>query len=133
MGVACPDTLLHPPVVSYTAVSPLLCLAEERFAFCGPVPNVYTLPGVTRHAALWCADFPRTQSARVHPADLVLFWIYIIRLICWNCGLRQGRGIASITGVERQPVYDRALGRFSCHQTPFMPGNLRFGLVFYIG
>jgi len=100
MGVACPDTLLHPPVVSYTAVSPLLCLAEERFAFCGPVPNVYTLPGVTRHAALWCADFPRTQSARVHPADLVLFWIYIIRLICWNCGLRQGRGIASITGEE---------------------------------
>jgi hypothetical protein len=45
----------------------------ERYAFCGPVPNVYTLPGVTRHAALWCADFPRVRCTRVHPADLVCF------------------------------------------------------------
>jgi len=41
-----------------------------RFAFCGPIPSVYTLPGVTRNAALWCADFPRTHRARVHPTDL---------------------------------------------------------------
>jgi len=44
---------------------------EERFAFCGPVPNVYTFPGVTRHAARWCADFPRVDLTRVHPANLV--------------------------------------------------------------
>jgi hypothetical protein len=53
----------------------------ERYAFCGPVPNVYTLPGVTRHAALWCADFPRIRRTRVHPADLVHFeYVFIIRL-----------------------------------------------------
>jgi len=70
MGVACPGALLRPPVVSYTAFSPLLCLSAKRFAFCGPVPNVCTLPGVTRHAALWCADFPRVKFTRVHPANL---------------------------------------------------------------
>jgi len=73
MGVAWPGTLLNPPVVSYTTLSPLLSNQGERFPFCGPKPNVCTLPGVTRHAALWCADFPRALSARGHPANLVLF------------------------------------------------------------
>ena len=44
---------------------------RERFAFCGPDPSAYTLPGVTRHAALRCADFPRGEP-RGHPADLVI-------------------------------------------------------------
>jgi len=70
MGVACPLTLLQAPVVSYTAVSPLLQTMLERFAFCGPDPNVYTLPGVTRHAVLWCADFPQARW----PAAIRLAW-----------------------------------------------------------
>ena len=67
MGVACPGTLLHPSVVSYTTISPLLYTSEERYAFCGPAPNVYTLPGVTRHVALWCADFPRARGPAALP------------------------------------------------------------------
>ena len=45
---------------------------ERRFVFCGPVPSTYVLPGVTRHGALWCADFPQASFARVHPANLIL-------------------------------------------------------------
>jgi len=44
----------------------------ERSVFCGPVPSVYTLPGVTRRAALRCADFPRDRS----PASIRPTWFH---------------------------------------------------------
>ena len=74
-GHCCPRRWsLTPPFHPYSPCG-------ERFVFCGPVPNVYTLPGVTRHVALWCADFPRVPCSRVHPVDLVIFdWNSIIRL-----------------------------------------------------
>ncbi len=69
------NALLHPTVVSYTTISPLLFKKEERYTFCGPCPNAFTLPGVTRHAALLCADFPRAHCTRDHPASLLYYLI----------------------------------------------------------
>lgn len=84
MGVAWPQTLLPAPVVSYTmkmqgipenGLHSLDICRQTRFAckrppfhpyrqlpavcFCGPDPAGFPAPGVTRHHALWSADFPR--------------------------------------------------------------------------
>ena len=61
MGVAWPSRLPGPPVVSYTAFSPLppaICHPWRRFvsvALSIGLPR----PGVTRHPTLGSPDFPR--------------------------------------------------------------------------
>jgi hypothetical protein len=79
VGVTWPPALLSAPVVSYTTFSPLpelpgvegkpyfdtlqkqplLLMAKQAVVFCGPFPGS-PRPGVTRHCALWSADFPQT-------------------------------------------------------------------------
>jgi hypothetical protein len=53
--------LLRTPVVSYTTFSPLPL--TRRFIFLWPDPAGRPAPGVTRHRALWSADFPRVNPA----------------------------------------------------------------------
>ncbi len=74
-----PPTLLPAPVVSYTTFSPLPGSEPQVLGTCDPVaPAVifcgpmrgFARPGVTRHRALWSADFPRVACAtRDRPAD----------------------------------------------------------------
>ena len=57
-GFACPTTLLPPPVVSYTTVSPSPAVKQAirlSVALSGESPR----PAVSRRRALWSADFPR--------------------------------------------------------------------------
>ena len=70
IGVACPTALLQPPVVSYTAISPLLTLSDKRYPFCGPIQTLTrfrVLPGM-----LPCGvrTFLGHKFARGHPANL---------------------------------------------------------------
>jgi hypothetical protein len=64
--------LLRTPVVSYTTFSPLPL--ARRYLFLWPDPAGCPTPGVTRHRALWSADFPRlnteTVKNRDHPIHL---------------------------------------------------------------
>jgi hypothetical protein len=76
VGVAWPPTLLPAPVVSYTTFSPLpesqsttwsrqgglRCIRLSGGCFLWPFRGL-PRPGVTRHLALWSADFPRTCGA----------------------------------------------------------------------
>ena len=72
VGVAWPPALLPAPVVSYTTFSPS---PRTRYSvpgavlFCGPLRGS-PRPGVTRHRALWSADFPQaTLVVCDRPAD----------------------------------------------------------------
>ncbi len=62
--------LLQTPVVSCTTISPLPSpqLSQGRVEnkggiFLWPDPISYPIPGVTRHHALWSADFPRRNRS----------------------------------------------------------------------
>jgi hypothetical protein len=77
-GFAWPATLLPPPVVSYTTVSPSPAKRETVWlAICLSVALAVGLPrpAVSRRRALGSADFPQpdalTRPSRDHPADLV--------------------------------------------------------------
>ena len=65
----CPAAaLLLTPVVSYTTISPLPAVHQctaWAVSFCGPLPMDYSTPGVTRHLAIWSADFPQPGSCRI--------------------------------------------------------------------
>jgi len=70
MGVACPTALLQPPVVSYTAISPLLTCKGERYPFCGPIQTLTrfrALPGMLPYGV---RTFLGHKFARGHPANL---------------------------------------------------------------
>jgi len=78
MGVAWPRILLPAPVVSYATFSPLpppWGTHDRAVCLCGPIQQVTgqrpaPAPGVTRHPALWSADFPRSgnfQTALIRP------------------------------------------------------------------
>lgn len=45
---------------------------HEGYLFLWPCPAGYPAPGVTRHRALWSADFPQPRAwrGRDHPTDL---------------------------------------------------------------
>jgi len=61
-------------VVSYTTFSPLL---ENRAVFfCGPFHGL-PRPGVTRHCALWSADFPQITQGDLRSPSLPLFRSYL--------------------------------------------------------
>jgi hypothetical protein len=76
-GVAWPQTLPPAPVVSYTTFSPLPPAPAhlhqiQKFGggvkvggglFLWPDPSGCPVPGVSRHLALWSADFPRWHKA----------------------------------------------------------------------
>lgn len=64
----CPaDALLRAPVVSYTTISPLLNCFSGLFLW--PDPVSYLTPGITRHPALWSADFPQRLQEAPRPPD----------------------------------------------------------------
>jgi hypothetical protein len=79
MRVAWPPPLPEAPVVSYTTFSPSLPALSPKgnaalaVCFCGPIRQVTGrrpayAPGVTRHRALWSADFPLKRCLRSAPA-----------------------------------------------------------------
>ena len=70
MGVACPTALLQPPVVSYTAISPLLTLADERYPFCGPIQTLTRFRALPGMLPCGVRTFLGHLFARGHPANL---------------------------------------------------------------
>jgi hypothetical protein len=80
-GVAWPNALLRPPVVSYTTFSP--SPGEHRLSpaftlgglFLWPDPADSSAPGVTRRCALWSADFP-PDIALQYPAIARPTWAF---------------------------------------------------------
>jgi len=74
----CPAAaLLRTPVVSYTTISPLPGCTRQSGRFVSVAhPAGCPAPGVTRHRALWSADFPRPREkrSRDHPTDLRVMW-----------------------------------------------------------
>jgi len=80
MGVTWLHLLPDAPVVSYTTFSPLPGYPGGLFLW--PNPVGYPTPGVTRHRALWSADFPledSEESTSDRPTDLD----EIIILLSW--------------------------------------------------
>ncbi len=76
VGDAWPPALQRTPVRSYRTVSPSPPFGGTTL-LCGPLPAGYPAPGVTRHRALWRADFPRPRpkAGRDCPAHLNTFSI----------------------------------------------------------
>ena len=132
MGVACPDALLHLPVVSYTTISPLLTLADERYHFCGPIQTLTRFRALPGMLPCGVRTFLGHLFARGHPANLDSY--YTVKLLekCRIFGIsNQVLGIGRLVRllffkiISYLPTQREALALMRVKQNLDLPMNVR--------